>query len=121
MAEESGLTPDAPVPGLRQSARHPAYTHPVSRPGVTGALVVVVATGAALAVAATLLQPPLERTAGLSIGLSAGMAIYAASVGAFAWARSRDSGDPHALFVVSIGALSLLLVAWWIERHRDPV
>jgi hypothetical protein len=29
--------------------------------------------------------------------------------------------DPHALFVVSIGALSLLLVAWWIERHRDLV
>jgi hypothetical protein len=29
--------------------------------------------------------------------------------------------DPRVLFIVSIAALSLLLAAWWIDRHRDTV
>jgi signal transduction histidine kinase len=86
----------------------------VRRLGVTGAVVAAVAV--VTAVAAATLAPTLERTAGLAVGLHAGTAIYAASVGAFVWARSRDAQDPHALFVATglglIAAQSAVVSVW---------
>jgi len=83
-------------------------------------LVVIVATFALTA--GLMLTWPIEGR-GLSFGLQAGVAAYAATVAWIAAARYRDTRDPHALFLVAglsvLATQALLFGVLWTQV--DPL
>jgi signal transduction histidine kinase len=95
----------------------------VRRPGVTTAVVLVVAALAAVTLAATILgSRPLPGAHGLSLALHVGVALYAGSVAALVAGRARDTRDPHAVFVatglVVISAQSAIVAGWELVASR---